>query len=647
MTVSLIGKRFGNYDIQAKLGEGGMGMVYLGIHPQIGKRVAIKVLHEDLASKADVVNRFFNEAKSVNDINHPNIVDIVDFGEIAFDGVTFKYIIMEFLDGEALAVRIRREGVSIRETIYIIGQCASALAASHGKGVVHRDLKPENIYLCSRGPDRNYVKILDFGIAKLTGDGNAISQKTRTGMVIGTPAYMSPEQCEGKGNIDHRSDIYALGVVMYELLTGRVPFPGEGFGEVLVAHLTREPDPPSQANINIPAEIEAIVMRCLRKDKSQRFQSMAALSAALSDPVSHYNQWMQTAQLPPGAMVASAGMGTILLGDPNAPAPPPGSGSWNPAASGLVQLPPDMVPGPPRRTGMAMMPGGNPSLLTGANPSMRTGAGQALPSGAHPAMTGANQAMASGAVNLLSGGVPAFPGQSQSLGLPADMLVPGVNQGRRPTTLSGASGEAGTGRRPLNVLAGFVGAIAVGVFAMVGIKVMKGPGPEGGGPTTQQREGQTVSISVRSNPPQAEVMRSDRLEANPEKTPYRFQVKKGSPAVDVKLRLAGYTEQTRTVSTDKDQTIEVTLSRLPGPAVAEKGRPDKGKPIADSKPTEAEKPSPPDKPAPPAADDEDTEKPEKTARAAKPAHEHHHHPRKDKDKDKDKGGNEGALPLSF
>ena len=257
MTVSLIGKRIGNYDIQSQLGEGGMGTVYLGIHPQIGKKVAVKVLHEELASKQDVVTRFFNEAKSVNDISHPNIVDIVDFGETNIDGAHFKYIIMEFLDGDSLSARIRSAGVTIRETLYIIAQAASALSASHQKGVVHRDLKPENIFLCGRGGDKNYVKLLDFGIAKLTGDQAALSQKTRTGMVIGTPAYMSPEQCEGRGLIDHRSDIYALGVVMYELLTGRVPFPGDGFGEVLVAHLTRDPPAPTTLNPNIPPEIEA------------------------------------------------------------------------------------------------------------------------------------------------------------------------------------------------------------------------------------------------------------------------------------------------------------------------------------------------------------------------------------------------------
>jgi len=288
--MSLIGKSIGNYLIKSKLGEGGMGAVYLGEHPLIGKKVAVKVLLEELAAKEDIVQRFFNEAKAVNDIGHQNIVDIVDFGKIKVEGNhnDTVYFIMEFLEGDGLNTRLRRTGLSLAETIHVMQQCCSALQASHHKGIVHRDLKPENIYLCPRGGDKNFVKILDFGIAKLTGDGGmGQSQKTRTGLVIGTPAYMSPEQCEGKGQIDHRSDVYSIGVVMYELLTGRVPFPGEGFGEVLVAHLTKTPEPPSQLNPDIKPEIEAIVLHAIEKDRNRRFQNMDEFNVALHDPAAH------------------------------------------------------------------------------------------------------------------------------------------------------------------------------------------------------------------------------------------------------------------------------------------------------------------------------------------------------------------------
>jgi hypothetical protein len=178
---------------------------------------------------------------------------------------------------------------------------------------VHRDLKPENIYLCTRGSDKNFVKILDFGIAKLTGDGGQ-SHKTRTGLVIGTPTYMSPEQCEGKGLIDHRSDVYSLGVVMYELLTGRVPFPGEGFGEILVAHLTKTPDNPSTLNPDITPALEAIVLHAIEKDRNRRFQSMTEFMQAVENPEQHLASYQNLPGYSAAGGAAHSG-GTMMLDD--------------------------------------------------------------------------------------------------------------------------------------------------------------------------------------------------------------------------------------------------------------------------------------------------------------------------------------------
>ncbi len=280
--MSLVGQRIGNYVVQSKLGEGGMGAVYLGTHPLIGKKVAIKVLLEELGSQPTIVERFFREAKSVNDIGHQNIVDIVDFGTCRLPdaGADTIYLIMEFLEGESLAQRIRREGLASAQSLHVARQCCSGLAASHAKGIVHRDLKPDNIYLVTRGGDRDFVKILDFGIAKLTGDVGGVA-KTRTGMVFGTPTYMSPEQCDGRGQIDARSDIYSLGIVMYELWTGRTPFVGQGLGEILAAHITTAPPPPTHHNPSLPHEIEAIILRTLEKSPAARFASMTELEAAL------------------------------------------------------------------------------------------------------------------------------------------------------------------------------------------------------------------------------------------------------------------------------------------------------------------------------------------------------------------------------
>jgi serine/threonine-protein kinase len=283
--MSMIGKKVGNYEIKTKLGEGGMGAVYLGEHPLIGKRVAIKVLLEEFATNESIVSRFFNEAKAVNDIRHENIVDIIDFGKIPAESGSGEmvYFVMELLDGESLSSRIERALPSFDETRHILRQCCSGLAASHAKGIVHRDLKPDNLFVCPRGNDKNFVKILDFGIAKLTGT-SAASSKTRTGTVIGTPAYMSPEQCAGRGKIDHRSDIYSLGVVMFELLTGRVPFQGEGFGDIVVGHLTAAPPTPTSIRPDLPPALEKVVLKTLEKDPDQRFQTMEELSGALADP---------------------------------------------------------------------------------------------------------------------------------------------------------------------------------------------------------------------------------------------------------------------------------------------------------------------------------------------------------------------------
>ena len=285
----LIGQTVGNYLVTQKLGEGGMGSVYLAEHPTIGKKVALKVLHAEFSSNPEVANRFFTEAKSVNAIGHPNIVDIVDYGVIQAGAAgrdRMVYFIMEYLAGVTLSQVIRAEAPLPPERALTIAlQVADALAASHKQGIVHRDLKPDNIILITRGRERDFVKLLDFGIAKLTSDSQ-VSQRTRTGLVLGTPAYMSPEQCEGRANVDHRTDVYALGICLYEMLTGRVPFIGEGYGEILVQHLTQSPIPPSQYRMMSP-HIEAVVMKALEKRQEMRYPTMDEFIRAMSDPVGY------------------------------------------------------------------------------------------------------------------------------------------------------------------------------------------------------------------------------------------------------------------------------------------------------------------------------------------------------------------------
>ncbi|MEO7735214.1 MAG: protein kinase [Kofleriaceae bacterium] len=285
----LIGQTIGNYLVTQKLGEGGMGSVYLAEHPAIGKKVALKVLHSEFSTNQEVAARFFHEAKAVNDIGHPNIVDIVDFGIIQSGGGRDQlvYFIMEYLAGVTLSHLIKTESpLPPERALSIALQVADALSASHKCGIVHRDLKPDNIILLQRGRERDFVKLLDFGIAKLTGGNSMGSHRTRTGIVMGTPSYMSPEQCEGRDSLDLRTDVYALGIVIYEMLTGRVPFLGEGYGEILVQHLTQRPIPPSQFRMLAP-HVEVVVMKALEKRPDLRYPTMEEFMRAMSDAVGY------------------------------------------------------------------------------------------------------------------------------------------------------------------------------------------------------------------------------------------------------------------------------------------------------------------------------------------------------------------------
>jgi len=279
----VIGKHINNYEIASLLGEGGMGTVYLALHPIMGRKAAIKVLKPELARDESLVMRFFNEARAANAIRHPNIIDIIDVGLLPEDNV--PYMLMEFLEGESLSSRLDHTRVlPVDVAVEIAFQTASALAAAHSKGIVHRDLKPDNLFLIPdemvKGGER--VKVLDFGIAKLRDDLRGSSMKTRTGAIMGTATYMSPEQCQGLiERIDQRTDIYALGVILYEMLCGAPPFASEGFGDILIMHVMREPDPPRRRNPAVTSELAATMLRALAKDPAHRFQSMTEFQSAL------------------------------------------------------------------------------------------------------------------------------------------------------------------------------------------------------------------------------------------------------------------------------------------------------------------------------------------------------------------------------
>jgi len=270
---SMIGRTVdGRYHVERAVGEGGMGVVYLATHVALQKRFALKVLRGEMAKDPEVVQRFVQEAQSSSAIGHPNIVDISDFGRLP-DGAF--YFVMEYLDGETLTSRITRtNGLTVAESLPILEMLTSSLGAAHDRGIVHRDLKPDNVFLVRRGASPNFVKVLDFGIAKV---GGAASKLTRTGMIFGTPHYMSPEQAAGQA-VDRRTDIYALGVIMYEMVTGHVPFDADTFMGILSKHMFEAPRRPTEL---VPGQdlgaLEPIIMRALVKKPEERYQSMEAV----------------------------------------------------------------------------------------------------------------------------------------------------------------------------------------------------------------------------------------------------------------------------------------------------------------------------------------------------------------------------------
>jgi serine/threonine-protein kinase len=277
----MIGEQFGNYRSVALLGEGGMGAVYLAEHPAIGRRVAVKVLHKNYTRDEHLLARFLNEARAANAIRHPNIIEILDSGVMA-DGTPF--LVMELLEGESLGTRIRQNGaLPIAMAIDFAYQSASALGAAHAKGIVHRDLKPDNMFVVADPHDaqRERLKVLDFGIAKLQQGSVADSVKTRTGTLMGTPIYMSPEQCRGTRAVDHRSDIYSLGVIFYEMLVGQPPFVSEGFGDLVNMHLNVPPASARSKRSDVPLALDALVLKMLAKNPEDRYAEMKEVQAAL------------------------------------------------------------------------------------------------------------------------------------------------------------------------------------------------------------------------------------------------------------------------------------------------------------------------------------------------------------------------------
>lgn len=288
MDARLLGQTLGGaYRVIRRIGSGGMGQVYEAEHTLLGRHFALKVLDTSQKTRRDAVSRFFAEARAASQIEHPHIVDVVNF---VTDG-PYMVLVMELLRGESLAERLTRGPLPILEASTILGQVCEAVAATHAAGILHRDLKPANVFLTQvRGA--THAKVLDYGIAKLKhadaesgGEGQAAGVTT-TGQLLGTPRYLSPEQARGSLNIDERADVYAAGVMLFEMLAGRPPFEGHNAFQLIWKH-GNEPAPPLRQHAPaVPAELEGVVARALAKEPDERFASMLALRDAVRDATS-------------------------------------------------------------------------------------------------------------------------------------------------------------------------------------------------------------------------------------------------------------------------------------------------------------------------------------------------------------------------
>jgi serine/threonine-protein kinase len=280
-----VGQTVGNYRVLERIAQGSVGDVYLAEHPVIGRKTALKVIHPQHTRNVDVLARFVNEASALSRLGHKHIVGVTDFGRTPAGDF---YFVMEYLDGRSLADLIVAEApLAPARALELAAQIADALTAAHAHGIIHRDLKPENVFLVKHRREPDFVKVLDFGLAKLLEHDGAAPRETRARGVMGTAYYMAPEQCERGREVDGRTDVYALGITLFEMLTGKLPFGGDSDAEVLMKQM-KTPAPAVRSLVpEAPAALDAIVRRALAKAPADRFPTMAAFGEALLAPGGH------------------------------------------------------------------------------------------------------------------------------------------------------------------------------------------------------------------------------------------------------------------------------------------------------------------------------------------------------------------------
>lgn len=504
----------GPYRIVRKISQGGMGIVYEAIHEAIERRVAIKVLHSDLSRSQEVLTRFFNEARAVNRIDHPGIVQCHDFGQLA-DGTAF--IVMEFLKGETLSRRARRmnNAIPLPDIVRLLRQVAAALGAAHAKGIVHRDLKPDNVMIIAdpeiSGGER--TKVLDFGIAKLREpNGAGAKAVTKGDLLLGTPAYMSPEQCKGAGNVDAKTDCYSLGVMLYRLISGRLPLRAEGSGELMALHIFQEPEPLGGLCPWVPESLTQLVHRLLAKDKGAR-PDMAEVANHLDRIAPECANVVRPESL-------ATGKDAVVNLEVD-----PGTSSEN--ASMAETIDSDVIPVVPM-SGRSLPTPITPTPIT---PSSRTG-----PS-----------------VRLASDG-------SLSTGRPSTL-------GMSAAESAGTGPQGGGARRWLPLLlAGGLGAAALGGFLMLR-SGRPGGGVSGLAPAVQPAADRRVQWEIRSSPTGAEVRRvSDGALLG--HTPWQSERLAAEGGEEVRITAPGHAERLVVLSRSQNESREVVLQAAARPEAA-------------------------------------------------------------------------------
>jgi hypothetical protein len=540
-----IGQTLGNHKVLSLIGRGGMGTVYLAEHTVLGRRSAMKILLPHLSSNPDLVARFFVEARATASLRHPAFVDVYDSGTLP-DGNA--YLTMEHLQGETLGeCLLRRQKLPVPEALAIAAAIADGVGHAHRAGILHRDLKPDNIFLVGEvnGPETR-IKVLDFGIAKLTNVSSGGGSQTRTGTILGTPLYMAPEQCRGAGKVvlDQRVDIYSLGCILHMMLVGQPPFPFDGFGETVAAHLTSPPPPLRTLDPSIPPALESLVLRMLAKDTSERPASMEAVILEL--------QLLQRAPAPVSAAARSE----------EDPLTAPGAGRTR-------KLP--IVSGPLPGTAGAADHALDDGRVTGPLSTLSSMASAIEPApGSGPMAARSRRRFWLGAV-VMAG----FAGSLWAvLDRPSRAPRSGVFTTRPP---------AHTGPIPPFSLPPSVSpsTVAVGTSAVDDPEKTRGTRNEAQGIRNEVPATSRVETVVLDSTPSGAKVLDDTTGAVLGTTPLTRTFPAGSPPVRLSLEKPGFRRKPVTIHPDRDRKLTVILPANPIPSASSKS---KGKPTTTGTP---------------------------------------------------------------